>query len=253
MHVVDEKGEKMSKSLGNVVDPQEVLERYGAEAFRIWSCLEGDITLGDIRCSFTRIEGTSKFLTKLWNIFRFISMFPQPKKAKLTDTDKWILDELSALIEKVMIHYKNYEFSDVANEIRNFVWNVFASHYIEMVKVRAYGEGFSMEEQESAFYTLHVCAKVILKLLAPIIPFLTDYVWREVYGKESIHKESFPQAEWNFGLREYTKQIIEFNSLVWKMKKDKGLSLKAEIKIKLPQELEIFKKDLIKMHNIVAE
>ncbi len=76
MYVVDEKGRKMSKSLGNIIDPQEVLKRYGAEAFRIWTCLEGNITRGDIRCSFERIQGTSKFLTKLWNIARLISSFP---------------------------------------------------------------------------------------------------------------------------------------------------------------------------------
>ncbi len=251
MHVVDEKGEKMSKSVGNIIDPQDILNKYGAEAFRIWCCLEGDITNGDIRCSFERIEGTAKFLTKLWNIFRFISMFPQPEKVKITDTDKWILDELSRLIERVEKYYKKYEFSSAANDLRNFVWNIFASHYIEMIKVRAYGEGFSKEEQESALYTLHLCAKTLLKLLAPILPFLTDYLWREIYSRESIHKESLPKPEWNFGLAGVTQQLMEFNSNIWKTKKDKGLSLKSEIKIEIPKELKIFKKDLIKMHNLV--
>ena len=251
MHVVDEKGEKMSKSLGNVIDPQEVLEKYGAEAFRIWSCLEGDITHGDIRCSFARIEGTSKFLTKLWNVARFISMFPQVDKAELTDTDKWILDELALLVERVRKNYENYEFSDAANDIRNFVWNVFASHYLEMIKVRAYGEGFSKEEQESAWFTIHEVLKNILKLLAPIIPFMTDYIWREVYSDKSIHLESLPKLNYRFGLESYTQKIIEFNSSVWKQKKDKGLSLKAEIDIKVPEELKMFKKDLVKMHNII--
>jgi valyl-tRNA synthetase len=251
MHVVDEKGEKMSKSLGNVIDPQEILQKYGAEAFRIWSCLEGDITHGDIRCSFARIEGTSKFLTKLWNVARFISMFPQVDKAKLTDTDKWILDELVLLVERVKRNYQNYEFSEAANDIRNFVWNIFASHYLEMVKVRAYGEGFSKEEQEAAWFTAHEVLKNVLKLLAPIIPFMTDYIWREVYSSKSIHLESLPKLNYRFGLESYTQKIIDFNSAVWKQKKDKGLSLKAEIAIKVPEELKMFKKDLVKMHNII--
>jgi len=251
MHVVDEKGEKMSKSLGNVIDPQEILQKYGAEAFRIWSCLEGDITHGDIRCSFARIEGTSKFLTKLWNVARFISMFPQVDKAKLTDTDKWILDELVLLVERVKRNYQNYEFSEAANDIRNFVWNIFASHYLEMVKVRAYGEGFSKEEQEGAWFTAHEVLKNVLKLLAPIIPFMTDYIWREVYSSKSIHLESLPKLNYRFGLESYTQKIIDFNSAVWKQKKDKGLSLKAEIAIKVPEELKMFKKDLVKMHNII--
>ncbi|MEM5801562.1 MAG: valine--tRNA ligase [Candidatus Aenigmatarchaeota archaeon] len=251
MHVVDEKGEKMSKSLGNVIDPHEILDKYGAEAFRIWSCLEGDITHGDIRCSFNRIEGTSKFLTKLWNIARFVSSFPQVEKTELTDTDKWIIDELYLLVERVKKNYKNYEFSDAANDIRNFVWNVFASHYLEMIKVRAYGQGFSEKEQKSAWFTVHFVLKNVLKLLAPIIPFMTDYIWREVYDKESIHKQELPEINYRFGLENYTQKIIEFNSAVWKEKKDKGLSLKAEIVIKVPEELKMFKKDLIKMHNII--
>ncbi|MBU5688943.1 MAG: valine--tRNA ligase [Candidatus Aenigmarchaeota archaeon] len=251
MHVVDEKGEKMSKSLGNVIDPHEILDKYGAEAFRIWSCLEGDITHGDIRCSFNRIEGTSKFLTKLWNIARFVSSFPQVEKTELTDTDKWIIDELYLLVERVKNNYKNYEFSDAANDIRNFVWNVFASHYLEMIKVRAYGQGFSEKEQKSAWFTVHFVLKNVLKLLAPIIPFMTDYIWREVYDKESIHKQELPEINYRFGLENYTQKIIEFNSAVWKEKKDKGLSLKAEIAIKVPEELKMFKKDLVKMHNII--
>jgi len=251
MHVVDEKGEKMSKSLGNVIDPHDVLDKYGAEAFRIWSVLEGDITNGDIRCSFERIEGTSKFLTKLWNVLRFISMFPEPASAKLETTDKWILDELDKLVERVIEYYKKYKFSNAANDIRNFVRDVFASHYIEMVKVRAYGDGISKEKRDSARYTLHLVSKTILKLLAPITPFLTDYVWREIYSKESIHKQSLPKPEWNYDLSHLTQQLINFNSNVWKMKKDKGLSLKAEIKVEIPKELKIFKEDLIKMHNLI--
>ncbi|MEM0473450.1 MAG: valine--tRNA ligase [Candidatus Aenigmatarchaeota archaeon] len=250
MHVVDEKGEKMSKSLGNVIDPHEILEKYGAEAFRIWSCLEGDITTGDIRCSFARIEGNSKFITKLWNIARFISMFPE-RKAELEDTDKWILDELGRLVDRVIDCYKNYKFSNAANEIREFTWNVFASHYLEMVKVRSYGQGFAKKEQESAWYAMHVVLKTLLKLLAPIMPFMTDYIWRQMYSDKSIHIESIPKNEWVFGLQSYTEKITSFNSDVWKMKKDKGYSLKSEINIEIPEELKMFRKDLIKMHNIV--
>ncbi|MEM5792934.1 MAG: valine--tRNA ligase [Candidatus Aenigmatarchaeota archaeon] len=250
MHVVDEHGKKMSKSLGNVIDPQEILEKYGAEAFRIWSCLEGNITKGDIRCSFERIEGNSKFLTKLWNVSRFISMFPQPKKVKLTPSDKWILDELRLLVERTKDNYDRYEFSVVAEDIRNFVWNVFASNYIEMVKVRAYGEGFNKEEQEAAWFTLHQVLKNVLIILSPITPFITEYIWLKLYSKESIFKESYPEINWNNGMEKFTEKLLEFNSRVWKEKKEKGLSMKAEIDIKIPEELKIFEKDLVKTHNI---
>lgn len=251
MHVVDEKGVKMSKSLGNVIDPHEILGKYGAEAFRIWSCLEGNITKGDIRCSFERIEGNAKFLTKLWNVARYISMFPQPKvKPKLTETDKWILDELGKIVQRCKDNYENYEFSIVAEDIRNFVWNIFAAHYLEMIKKRAYGDGVKPEEQESAWYTLHESLKNILKLLSPITPFITDYIWRELYSKESICKETFPEIKSEGGMEKLTEKLIEFNSNVWKTKKEKGLSMKDKINFKVPKDLKCFEADLVRMHNL---
>ncbi|MEM5836675.1 MAG: valine--tRNA ligase [Candidatus Aenigmatarchaeota archaeon] len=249
-HVVDEKGEKMSKSAGNVIDPQEVLKRYGAEAFRIWTCLEGDITKGDIRCSFERIEGNSKFLTKFWNIARFVSMFPFPRKAKLMPIDEWILTELSKLIEKVRKSYENYSFYEGATSIRDFTWNLFASHYIEIVKKRAYGEGFTKEEQKAAWFTLHTCLKNLLLLLAPITPFITEHIWLKLYGNKSIHLQAFPKPVLTSDLDKLTQKIVEFNSKVWNLKKEKGFSLKDGIEIEIPEELKIFEKDLKAMHNI---
>jgi valyl-tRNA synthetase len=248
-HIVDESGEKMSKSIGNIIDPQDVLKKYGAEVFRIWTCLEGDITKGDIRCSFQRIEGTSRFLTKLWNVSRFISSFPVAEKAKLTPADEWILGELSQLVEKVKKDYEDYSFYSAVTKIRDFTWNLFAAHYIEMVKSRAYKKG-TKAEQNAAFYTLHTCLKTILQLLSPIIPFITDYLWQELYSKESIHLEQYPKTKWKTNLSKLTKKLTEFNSLVWNKKKEKGLSLKDEIKIKIPGQLKPFEKDLKVMHNI---
>jgi valyl-tRNA synthetase len=250
MHIVDDTGIKMSKSLGNVIDPQEVMKKFGAEAFRVWSTLEGDITKGDIRCSFERIEGNSKFLTKLWNVARFISMFPIEEGADLTETDKWILSELKLLSETVGEHYDNYAFSDVANSIRNFVWDTFASNYLEMVKKRAYGQDMPEAEVRSARYTLHLVMKTVLKLLSPIAPFITDYIWRNVYGNESISKEIYPTFESDFGLEKLTGQLLEFNSAVWKAKKDRGMSLAEEIEIEIPKELKVFSDDLVRMHNV---
>ncbi|MBD3155710.1 MAG: valine--tRNA ligase [Candidatus Aenigmarchaeota archaeon] len=251
MHVVDEKGIKMSKSLGNVIDPQEIIEKYGADAFRIWSCLEGNITRGDIRCSFERIEGNAKFLTKLWNVSRFISMFPEPEEASLTDSDKWILDELGALIERTKKNYEIYEFSLIAEDVRNFVWDTFASHYIEMVKSRAYGQEFNEKEQRAAWYTLHTVLKNILKILSPVIPFVTDHIWLDLYSDKNICTVSYPETEWEYGMQKLTEGLLGFNSKVWKMKKDKDLSMKDEVKVDIPDDLKRFKKDLVRMHHII--
>ena len=178
-------------------------------------------------------------------------MFPEPKgKVELTDTDKWILDELNLLVKRTEKNYEEYEFSVIAEDIRNFVWNIFASHYVEMVKTRAYGEGFSKEEQQAAWYTLHQVMRNVLKILSPITPFITDYVWMELYSKESLVKEVYPKLEWKNGMEKLTQKLMDFNSEVWKTKKDKGLSMKAEIKVSIPKELKVFEKDLVRMHNI---
>ena len=246
---VDEKGERMSKSKGNVIDPIPMLEKYGADNFRFWNAAE--VSLGyDFRCSEQRIQGASKFLTKFWNISRFISSFPEPKKAKLTKTDEWMLGELSSFVKDCLKGYENFNFFVPASKIREFTWNLFAAHYLEMVKARAYGEGFSKSEQQSAWFTLHTCLKTILLLAAPITPFISDEIWRKMYGKKSIHSEQFPEPRWKTELAKLTPKLTEFNSKIWDEKKKKGLSLKDEIAAEIPKELKIFEKDLTAMHKI---
>jgi len=246
---MDEKGERMSKSKGNVIDPIPLLEKYGADNFRFWNAAE--VSLGyDFRCSEQRIQGASKFLTKLWNISRFISSFPEPKKAKLTKTDEWMFGELSSFVKDCLKGYENFNFFVPASKIREFTWNFFAAHYLELVKARAYGEGFSKSEQQSAWFTLHTCLKTILLLAAPITPFIADDIWRKMYGKKSIHSEQFPEPRWKTELAKLTPKLTEFNSKIWDEKKKKGLSLKDEIAAEIPKELKIFEKDLAAMHKI---
>ncbi len=246
---VDEKGEKMSKSKGNVIDPAPILEKYGADNFRFWNAAEASLGQ-DFRSSEQRIQTASKFLTKLWNISRYISIFPKPKTTKLTDTDKWILSELNRTIKESLEGYEDFNFFIPATKIREFAWNIFADHYLEMCKARAYGEGFTKAEQESAWFTLHTCLESILELLAPICPFITDFISRQLYHKTSIHDEHFPKATWKFNYSKFTSKILEFNSKIWNEKKLKNLSLKDEIKTEISKELKIFEKDLKAMHKI---
>ncbi len=247
---LDEKGERMSKSKGNVIDPFPVISKYGADTFRFWSASE--VNLGyDFRCSEQRIAGMQKFLTKLWNMARFISSFPRTSAQSLQASDRWILAELSLLIERCMQGYREFNFFIPSNAVREFIWNIFAPHYIEMVKARAYGQGFSKDEQDAACYTLHECLSTILLLLAPITPFITDHLWRLLYSDKSIHLERFPEARWDKGMSRYTDAIVEFNSKVWNTKKSSNRSLKDPISIHIPDELKDFSKDLKAMHNIV--
>ena len=245
----DAQGRKMSKSLGNYVDADPIIARFGADAFRFWGASEASPGY-DFRFSEERIAGAGKFLTKLWNTCRFISSFPIPEKAELTWTDKWMLNELGKLTQECAAAYERLDVFTVSTKVREFLWNVFASNYLEMAKGRAYGDGTTTREQEAAWYTLHKVVKSMLLLLAPITPYLTDYVWRRQYGAQSVHLEGFPKAE-RFDVSEKVSQsIMEFNAQVWKTKRDKGLALKDPIVTRVPANLKHFEKDLVRMHHI---
>ena len=246
---LDEKGMKMSKSKGNAIDPLPVIQKSGADTFRFWSASE--INQGyDFRCSEQKIESTKKFLSKLWNVSRFLSSFPIIESGKLTDSDKWILSELDKLISVCNEGYSKYNFFIPATALREFTWNIFAAQYIEMAKARAYGIGFDDDERDGAIFTLHKVLSTILKLLSPITPFITEHLWQTLYSKNSIHKEQLPQTENTDDMTGMTQSIVEFNSRVWNEKKQNNLSLKDSIKIEIPENLNQFKKDLIAMHNL---
>lgn len=261
-HILDEKGTKMSKSLGNVIDPQDVIEKFGAEPFRAWCALEGNITLSDLKCSYVRIEGGLKFLTKLWNVARFISMFGPPTRTKgashlqadikLNELDKLMLSEMSRLVSFSRKSYESFEFSRPAAEVRHFIWEVFASNYMELVKNRAYNqEGrFSKEEQNGAIFTLHKILDDILLVMHPIIPFITHRIYKDMRGKD-IESEAFPEPGKKYKPAFTIREILELNGAIWKSKKDKCLSLKTEVaEATLPEKFKPIEKDLTLSHSI---
>jgi valyl-tRNA synthetase len=261
---VDETGKKMSKSKGNVIDPFPIIKRYGADTFRFWSASETNLGQ-DFRCSEQSISNSQKFLSKLWNLGRFLSSFEIPKeflndslKVDLLQTDKWILSELDKLVNICIKGYNTYNFFIPATSIRDFTWNLFASHYVEMIKGRVY-DNDNKNFQLSSLYALHKCFSIILLLLAPICPFITEKLWKTLYSPESIHIQMFPKSGDFFNdFEKYTEKIIEFNSLVWNKKKEsinpntgRPLSLKDAISIDVPSELNEFKQDLKSMHNLI--
>ena len=256
---VDEKGEKMSKSKGNVIDPFPIIQQYGADTFRFWSASEANLGY-DFRCSEQRIGGAQKFLSKLWNVGRFLSSFDivKEKPSKLEPSDEWILGELDNLVAQCRKGYAEYNFFVPANAIRDFTWNVFAAHYIEMVKGRAYD---SKAGHDSALYTLHRSFSTLLLLLAPMTPFIAEELWTTMYSDKSIHHQLLPCAQGeNTESAKLTKSITDFNSLVWNKKKEtisketgKPLSLKEPIDIAVPDELEPFAADLVAMHNLIRK
>jgi valyl-tRNA synthetase len=252
----------MSKSKGNVIDPIPIIKRYGADTFRLWSASEANLGY-DFRCSEQKISNSQKFLSKLWNIGRFISNFEvldeENKPQKLYPTDKWILAELDNMAKKSIDGYNELNFFIPSNSIREFTWNIFAAHYIELVKSRAYNKTDN-DERKSALYTIHKCFKTILLLLEPICPFITYELWTKIYlDKKIIDNKRFPkQDNESYEMITLTQKLVKFNSEIWNKKKEtissntnKPLSLKDPIKTTIPTELEIFRDDLIAMHNII--
>ncbi|MFX1534131.1 MAG: valine--tRNA ligase [Promethearchaeota archaeon] len=243
---LDKQGHRMSKTVGNVIDPYKTLDRVGGEAFRLWAASETNVG-EDFRIDNKRIDGASKFLSKLWNVCRFISTFNHVEEPEnLHPTDQWILAIFNQLIEDAYKGYDDYNFFIPAMRGRSFLRESFASHYLEMVKARAY------DGDQSALTTLHAVLKGYLRLMATIIPFITDKVYRDLYG-QSVHTLLYPEKhpKANIEYLDLTSKIEEFNSLVWKTKKDQGLSLNQPIAgIQIPEELTPFADDLKKMHNL---
>lgn len=258
-HIVDEKGSKMSKSVGNVIDPQKILKEFGGEPFRLWAASEGNLEQTDFRCSFERIQGMGKTLTKLWNVSRFISSFGEPKEFKIkeleSELDKWIISEIHEIAELADEHFEKYDFHNPTVMLRNFLWEDFASHYLEMAKPRAYNSNgeYSQKEQEQAVFTLNYCLDMMLKLLAPVIPVITFRIYNTL-RKKDIHFEEFPQRfliDDEVRHKINTEELIKLNSEIWKAKKEKGLALNSPVKkATLPEWAKVIGKDLQKCHAI---
>ncbi len=242
---LDARGRAMHRTLGNIIEPWPLIRKYGADAVRFAAASEtnpGD----DYRISEQKIGGAGKFLTKLWNTARFVSSFPEPPAGKLSPADEWILAELNRLVEDARGAYEELNLFLPSNRARDFLWNLFAPHYVEMVKARAY------EGDAGALWTLHACLRGLLLVLAPITPFCTDLIWREVYGG-SVHSENLPLSRDGIPASrlDLTQPLVAFNSEVWKAKRDKGLSLNAELKgTAIPEVLKPFEPELRRMHRL---
>jgi valyl-tRNA synthetase len=254
-HILDEKGNKMSKSKGNVIDPQKILKQYGAEPFRLWCATEGNLANTDFKCSEERIRGAGKTLTKLWNVARFISGFESKgkKNPKLQPIDEWILTELNELVEFSEKHFEEYDFFNPASAARNFLWETFASHYLELVKSRAYNSDkkFSEEEQEAAVFTLNLCLDTLLKLFAPVMPFICHRLYKELRGKD-IHLEEFPKPVKGLHKPDFTAQeLMALNSEIWNAKKAQGKRLNEGIEsFAVPEKLKSIEDALKTTHGI---
>jgi valyl-tRNA synthetase len=252
-HILDEKGRKMSKSLGNVINPQDLLKDFGAEAMRFWAGIEGDLSKGDVLCSKEKIRAELKTLNKLLNVSKFILQFEKPKvkPKKINQIDQLFIDCIEDLTERADKGFDAYEFQDIMKELRTFMWENFASHYLEIVKNRAYNQdnNFTKEESESARYSLYFILERLLTLAYPVIPQITTTIGEDL-GLDLLDSE-FPKAKIGKSDLKIIQKIMDFNSEVWRQKKEKQIPLNQMISgVEVPKELKDFEKELKVCHKL---
>jgi valyl-tRNA synthetase len=213
--VRDGEGRKMSKSLGNGVDPMEVIEQYGADSLRYFLAT-GSSPGQDLRYTTEKVESTWNFVNKIWNASRFALMnmegltFEQiDLTGDLSTADKWILTRLNETIDRVTTLSDKYEFGEVGRELYNFIWDDFCSWYIEMAKLPLYGE-----DEAAKLTTRSVLAYVLdntMRLLHPIMPFVTEEIWQHLpHEGESITVAAWPtvRPEFNFKAESGDMQLL---------------------------------------------
>ena len=188
--VRDSQGRKMSKSLGNGIDPLEVIDKYGADALRL-TLVTGNAPGNDMRFYWERVEASRNFANKVWNASRFILMNLDKAEAKavsldeLTPADKWILSKLNTLAKDVTENMENFDLGVAVGKIYDFIWEEFCDWYIEMVKPRLYNDEDTTKA--AALYTLKTVLIESLKLLHPYMPFITEEIFCNLQdGEESI-------------------------------------------------------------------
>lgn len=211
----DEQGRKMSKSLGNGIDPMDVVEKYGADSLR-WFLLNGTAPGQDTRFSYTKMDSAWNFINKIWNASRFVIMnLPEDAAAAhMPDvdafdlSDKWIFDKLNRVVKKVTRLFDEFQFGEAGREMYNFIWNDFCDWYIEISKVALNGtdEILKKHKQDNLVWILDQ----ILRLIHPIMPFVTEKLWLSMpHNGKSIMVASYPVAHPEFE-NHVAEQDMEF-------------------------------------------
>ena len=249
----DKEGRKFSKSLGNGIDPFDMVEKYGADALRYYLCT--DTALGtDIRFDEVKMTSTWNYINKIWNASRFVLMNIEDLKKielkNLKDEDKWILSKYNKLVKSVTKHMEKYEFNIAGAEIYDFAWNTFCDNYIEMAK-------FSLDSA-STKSTLCEVLTGLLKLLHPYMPFVTEEIYSMLPVKEteSIMISNYPKYDKKFVFDEEEETIddmIEFIKKFRNVKAENNISKEAKVMFDTKDYSDLIIKMLKLQDNLITE
>ncbi|MDD4331487.1 MAG: valine--tRNA ligase [Methanosarcinaceae archaeon] len=237
-------GHKMSKSLGNVISPEEVITKYSADAFRQWGAVGGS-TGSDVMFRWKEVVAASRFLQKMWSIYRFSMSHLKAFGAKeaqnfskelLLPIDRWLLSKLNRLVLAATEEMDACQFDSTFKAIRGFAWEVLADNYLELVKNRLYGD--ELEGQLAARYVLYQTVDTLARLLAPFLPFFSEEMYSRL-GAGSVHNQAWPEPEESLISQEAEAEgelIKDITSQIRRYKSENGLALNAPLK-----KIEIYK------------
>ena len=215
--VRDSQGRKMSKSLGNGIDPIEIIEKYGADSLR-FSLIQGTTPGNDIRYMPEKLDQASNFANKLWNASKFVLMNLEDYDGNVYEDnlcyeDKWILSKLNTLVQEVSNNIEKYDLGVASQKIYDFIWNEFCDWYIEIVKLRLYDK--ENKTRKSAQYVLNKVLCDALKLLHPIMPFITEEIYTKLYNEdESIMISNWPKYEEKYNFKEEEQKIEKIKEII---------------------------------------
>ncbi|HQT44368.1 MAG TPA: class I tRNA ligase family protein, partial [Candidatus Micrarchaeota archaeon] len=247
-------GKKMSKSLGNIIAPDQLIEKYYTDSVRQWAALSGAMAR-DRPFSYQDLTYSKSFLNKLWNASKFIGTAitgyvpDESHKAGLELIDRWLLSRLNAVIAQATTDFENYEFHHATKAIHQFFWNELCDYYLEYVKYRIYRDDVPKESALAARYTLHTALLASIKLLAPVMPHATEEIYSifaESVGegaRRSIHHAAWPVADANMSDAAAEKKAVLLNEVVAQVRQFKSankLALNsdlASLAITAPEDL----------------
>ena len=255
--VRDSQGRKMSKSLGNGIDPLEVIEKYGADALR-FSLVLGISAGNDLRFSEEKLEAARNFSNKLWNAARFVNSYVE-KVEKLEEPnkfmveDKWILTKLSEIVENVTKNIENHDVGVALENLYTFIWQDFCDWYIEMVKPRLYDE--TSESHSSAIWTLNYTLKAAITLLHPYMPYVTEEIYENLKHEDGMLINALiPQPLYKYEKeKENVEKIRELIKSIRNVRSEMNIVNSKKIDLVANFEDELLRKDFENCQNFICK